>query len=328
MYPTSHSPSAGTFVEQQLLSLKRHNLDVKAILIDRVKKGMLAYINLSRQLKSLTLEFQPDIIHVMYGGIMAEIVTRKITGIPIVVTFHGSDLLGEPFCGPFKRTSARYGVFASYLAALRASGVIIVSGRLWEVLPGALDPRKVWVIPCGIDLDRFKPLDKENCRRSLKWDPDCYHVLFPSRVDNKVKRFELAEEAVEKLKRNGINVELHQLNGVSNEEVPIWLNASDLLILTSIHEGSPTIVKEALACNRPVISVDVGDVRERIEGIEGCYLARPDPEDLAFKLLLVYQGPRQVHGREKMHEFSLERIADKLNGLYQNVLEGFTRNRI
>jgi glycosyltransferase involved in cell wall biosynthesis len=130
----------------------------------------------------------------------------------------------------------------------------------------------------------------------------------------------LARAAVEVANRSGIPAEIHQLQGVPHDEVPIWLNASDILILTSLHEGSPNVIKEALACNLPIISVDVGDVRERVDGIEGCYLALPNPEDLAAKLRLVHSGPRQVAGRIKMQELSLRRIALALRDFYEELL--------
>ena len=100
---------------------------------------------------------------------------------------------------------------------------------------------------------------------------------------------------MERATRLGIDAEMHHLSGVPNDHVPIWLNASDVVLLTSLHEGSPTIIKEALACNRPVVSVDVGDVRERIRGVDGCFLARPDPTT----------WPRSSISYTRVHEASM-----------------------
>ena len=93
------------------------------------------------------------------------------------------------------------------------------------------------------------------------------------------------------------------------------------MLLTSQHEGSPNVIKEALACDLPVVSVDVGDVSERVKGIEGCYLTLPDPDDLAAKLSLVYSGKGRVTGRVAIQEFSLERIARQLGTVYEEVLQ-------
>jgi glycosyltransferase involved in cell wall biosynthesis len=118
-----------------------------------------------------------------------------------------------------------------------------------------------------------------------------------------------------------LDAELHVLRGVPNEEVPIWLNASNVVLLTSQHEGSPMIVKEALACDRPIVSVDVGDVAERLSGIQGCYLARPEAADLAGKLLRVSKGPPSIRGRQTLTELSLHRVAVRLKEFYEETIQ-------
>ena len=151
-------------------------------------------------------------------------------------------------------------------------------------------------------------------------------MLFPANSGDPRKRPELARAAVETAERFGIKLEMHQLRGVPHDEVPIWLNASDAVLLTSLHEGSPNIIKEALACNIPVVSLNVGDVPERIQGIDGCYLAAPDPNDLASKLKLVHAGPRRVAGRTKIQDLSVERVAIRLTEFYEEVLASWKAN--
>jgi teichuronic acid biosynthesis glycosyltransferase TuaC len=320
MYPTSSAPHSGIFVKQQIEALKRVGLDVDLMVVERLEKGMTCYLGLRRRVQSRIRDWQPDIVHAMYGGVMADMVTRSVTDRPTVVTFHGSDLLGEHLSGQLRRLIAGYGVWASRQAARRASGVVAVSKVLRDTLPDAVDKTKIRIIPCGIDLEQFKPLDQCICRERLGWRDDRFNILFPANGGDPLKRLNLARAAAEALKQCGTAVELHQLRGVPHDEVPIWLNGSDVLLLTSLHEGSPTVVKEALACNRAVVSVDVGDVRERIEGIQGCYLASPAPNDLAAKLHLVHVGQRRVAGRIKMQELSLEHIAGRLTLLYEDVL--------
>jgi glycosyltransferase involved in cell wall biosynthesis len=130
----------------------------------------------------------------------------------------------------------------------------------------------------------------------------------------------LARSAVALLDAKHRHVKFHVLSGTPNSEVPFWLNAADVLLLTSKHEGSPTIVKEALACRLPVVSVDVGDVAERIEGIDGCHLAEAEPAALAGKLELVFERRRRLDCKEKLHEFSCETIAAKLENFYQELI--------
>jgi glycosyltransferase involved in cell wall biosynthesis len=176
------------------------------------------------------------------------------------------------------------------------------------------------VIPCGIDLERFKPMNPLLCKQKLGWSIRSFHVLFASSSGDPVKRPELARAAVAQMNPAGRPPELHYLTGISNADVPVWLNASDVLLLTSLHEGSPTVVKEALACGLPVISVDVGDVAERIEGIEGCHLARSEPADLAAKLSLVRQRAQRLECGARLDELSILDIAHKLKRCYEEIL--------
>ena len=320
LYPMPHCPTTGTFVKQSLEGLRRVGVNVDLVFVDRVGRGMTAYIGLRGAVRKKIAGFRPHLVHVMYGGLQAAVVTRTVADRPVVVSFFGSDLFGGAFYNPFRRLTVRLGVRASSLAAKKAAGVIVMSREMQGALPRTVDPSKVWVIPEGVDLDRFRPLRRADCLRRLAWSEDSYHVLTPAHRGRPVKRLELAQSAVERLKQEGKSVILHQLVGVPYAEVPVWLNASDVLLLTSYHEGSPNIVKQALACNRPVVSVDVGDVRERIEDIEGCHLARPEAEDLAQKLRVVGGGRGIVEGRASVQELSMERVASRLRDVYTTVL--------
>jgi glycosyltransferase involved in cell wall biosynthesis len=149
-------------------------------------------------------------------------------------------------------------------------------------------------------------------------------VLFATNNDDPVKRPELAREAVRRLESKGHRAELHVLRGVPNTEVPVWLNAADAVLLTSHQEGSPTIVKEALACGRPIVSVRVGDVPARIGGVHGCHLVDADPDALAHGLEAVMAGPAAVDPRAAAEQ-SLEVAAERLLDLYEWVLARETR---
>jgi len=320
-YPTSRNPGVGTFIEQQVLGLRRIGVDVEGMHVDRCERGMRSYFTMGAELRSRIEQFQPDVVHVMYGGVMAERVTRIVKDRPIVVSFCGSDLLGEYLSGLLRRICSEYGILASHIAARRAIGIVVKSRNLEEALPATISRSKVRIIPNGIDLERFRPLNQVDCLNKLGWDSNKFHVLFPTNAGDLRKRLYLAQAAVHEANRSGLNAEIHQLRGVRHEEVPIWLNASNVVLLTSLHEGSPNIVKEALACNVPVVSVDVGDVSERVEGIEGCYIARPDADDLGTKLGLVGARGGRVAGRERMQALSLEQTAEYLQSFYYEVLE-------
>jgi len=239
---------------------------------------------------------------------------------PTVVTFHGSDLLGENLSGWKRKLISHYGVLCSRVAARRAQGLIIVARHLLRALGGTVERQKVRVIPCGIDLERFKPMDQGECQVRMGWQDDHYHVLFATSAGDPVKRPELARAAVAQFEQERGPVDFHVMSGVPNSEVPVWLNASDVLLLTSKHEGSPTIVKEALACGLPIVSVKVGDVAERIEGIYGCHLADAEPAALARKLDLVFRHGKRLDCRDKLQHLSCETIAGKLQRFYEEII--------
>lgn len=322
MFPSAGSPASGIFVEQQIEGLRRAGVAGSVLFLDRVRDGRRAYAGIPRKLAKALASQPVDLVHAMYGGVMASRVARAgavLSGPPVIVTFHGSDLQGAAGSGPLTRLSAAYGVRCSRDAARRAAGVVVVAPHLASRLPHGIPPERVRVIPCGIDLERFRPIDTATCRRTLGWSEDRFHVLFATNNDDPVKRPELAREAVRRLESKGHPVELHVLRGVPNAEVPVWLNASDAVLLTSHQEGSPTIVKEALACGRPVVSVRVGDVPARIGGVRGCHLADADPVALAGGLEAVMAGPPTVDPRAAADQ-SLEAAAERLLDFYESVL--------
>jgi glycosyltransferase involved in cell wall biosynthesis len=328
MYPTARDPTFGVFVEQQISGLQQIGSVVEVLLVDRVQKGMTAYFRMGREIRTAIASFRPDVVHCMYGGVMAQLVTRAVQRTPTVISFCGDDLLGELLSGPARKLVSRCGIVASYKAARRAQGIVVKSRNLQDALPGDVPASRIRIIPNGVDLERFKPLDRHESRDRLGWRADRLNVLFPANTGDPRKRPGLARAAVEGAERLGVGVDLHCLRGVPHDRVPIWLNAADAVLLTSLHEGSPNIIKEALACDVPVVSVDVGDVRERIQGIDGCYIARADAGDLAAKLQLVHFGPRRVDGRTHVRDLSLRRVAQRLRQFYDETIQfAAVRNR-
>lgn len=327
MLPSPQNPKAGTFIEQQIRSLEALGLDIHVVLVDRANKGMQFYARTGRLVSEGIEISRPDLVHVMYGGLLADLALEKRSRRAQVVSFCGVDLLGADYGALKYRIRTWLGRRASFRAAAKADAIIVKSQNLKDGLPQNIDRSIVSIIPNGISLERFRPLDQTACRDRLGWAPGRFHVLFSTNDRNdRKKRLPLAEEAVEVLNRRGLQGEIHGLSKVPHDEVGLWLSAADAVLMTSrSDEGSPNIIKEALACNRPVVSVDVGDVAERIDGIEGCYLAEPDPESLAQALTRVYEGPRVVEAREKMRELSLERIAGRIAEVYDRALE--RRNR-
>lgn len=327
-YPTASCPAQGTFIEQQVLGLREAGLTVEVLHLDRRAKGMMVYRHVVPELHTFVKRFAPDLVHIMYGGLLAYRATHTPLGIPVVVSFCGSDLLGDAPNGLSRRLLGAFGVLASQKAAVRADCVIVKSLGLYNALDSAVDRNKVWILSNGVDLNRFRPMDTDLCERQLGWRPDQLHVLFAGGKGNGIKRYDLAEATIELLRSSGVPAELHVMAGVPQQDVPIHLNAADALLLTSVHEGSPNIVKEALACNRPVVSVDVGDVRERLHDIDGCYIAEPTPAALSAALCRVFTGSGVVVGRQRMQLLSLTAVSQELVTIYQTVLAQSRSNAV
>jgi len=321
IYPTPADPTQGTFVEQQVKGMRDRGVQIEIVHIDRRRHGMMEYRKIRALVQGCIKDYNPDIVHCMYGGVLADETTRAAGSKPVVVSYCGSDLFGDGVGSWLRHAVGAYRVSASARAARRAAAIIVKSAGLAAALPRDVDTAKVFVLPNGVDLNRFRPLDRQQCRSHLGWNDDRFHVLFTNGNGDPRKRLELARSAVDRLQRRGIRAELNIIPRVSHSEVPVWMNAADAVILTSIHEGSPNAIKEALACNRPVVSVDVGDVRQRIEGVAGCYLVAADPEALADALNSVYAGPRSVMARANMESLSLEATTTKLIEIYNWTLK-------
>jgi glycosyltransferase involved in cell wall biosynthesis len=315
MYPTATTPAAGAFVAAQVESVRSLGVDVAVLHVDRTTAGWAAYRTVAHETRETIATAWPDVVHVMYGGVMADIVTRTVRDRPVLVSFCGSDVLGSGGGGGVvNRVSSRYGVFASRRAARRAAGIVVKAQALIPALP-RLDSTPLWVVPNGVDFALFRPLGRDGCRRRLGWAPNRRHVLFGAAPHRPEKRYSLAAAAVAGLADR--TVELHALDGVRHEDVPVWLNAADVVVLTSTHEGSPNVVKEALACNVAVVSVDVGDVRERLEGVRGCYVAAATAADIGEKLSLSLAHRGRVAAREGMADLSSEGVARRLVSIYE-----------
>lgn len=157
-----------------------------------------------------------------------------------------------------------------------------------------------------------------------KLNPEVKHVLFAGAFDNTVKDSELAKVTVNHLMDEGVKVELIELKGYNRDQVTALMYNCNALLMTSKTEGSPQVVKEAMACGCPIVSVDVGDVAERTEGVEGCYVVRTrDPKDMANALSKAIEFEGRTNGREKIIEMGLtnSQVAERLMAIYQDILK-------
>ncbi len=310
----SYSPA----VQLQVEGLRSLGIDVSMLLSDRASLGRLAYVWLCRHLKKRLREIQPDIVHVQFGGVQAAIVASAIPN-RCVITFHGTDLHGGTRTPSFvSALSQRFGVWCSSYASRRVVQNILVSETLREYLPKSVS--HACVIPTGVDFNCFKPIDRNECLTALKLDPEVRWVLFCDYSHDPVKRRDLADNVLAKVQAAGHRGRFLELSGVEHEMVPIYLNAAHALLVTSDKEGSPNIVKEALACNIPVVSVDVGDVSTRISGIDGCHLCSRESGEIAAALCRVLESPGRVYARDQVSsEIDNITVCKRIVSVYESI---------
>jgi hypothetical protein len=240
MYPSAATPRAGTFIEQQVEGLRRLGHEVGVVVVDRAASGPLRYVAAGRQVQRAASSSTWDVAHVMYGGVLAFLASRALRDLPIIISFCGTDLLGtEP--GSFQMGfRGALGVYCSRKASLDANAVIVKSKTMLSRLPAAVDSGRVSVIPNGVDLSRFKPKNRIDARQRLGWAKEEFTVLFSTHgPSDRNKRLPLAEAAVEAVRSEGIQAGIKILTGVPHHLVPLWINASDVTLMTSCHEGSP-----------------------------------------------------------------------------------------
>ena len=262
-------------------------------------------------------DFRPEIVHAYYGTVTALFCALAVWH-PLVITFYGSDLNPDP---AVSRVRSAISGLLSQLAALRAAQIICVTSGL---------KRRLWwrrecatVIPGGTDLELFRPQPKEEARAILRWPAAEKIVLFNAGRSPRIKRLDLAKAAVEAANKLGCDARLVVLNGgTAPSEVPLYLSAADCLLLTSDWEGSPFIAKEALSCNLPIVSVDVGDVAERVSCVNPSRIVPRDAVALGVAIVEVLSLNCRSNGRVMMGELSEEKLAEKVRRIYERVVPG------
>lgn len=263
-------------------------------------RGPLDYVRYLGRVRA-TIDESIDLVHAHYGllGPVALLQRR----LPVVLSLWGSDV-HHPAITPISK-----------LAARASSETIVMSREMAELL-GA----DCHVIPDGVDLDLFRPIDRERARRALGWPEDGYDVLFPYATRRSVKDYPRAKSVVDDLDPVFDRpVRLRTVSGVSHDRIPLYMNAADALLVTSRHEGSPNAVKEAMACRLPVVSTPVGDVPDRLDGVEPSAVCRTD-RALRDGLGRVLRTGVRSNGRETVESVSLERTTEAILRVYERAL--------
>jgi glycosyltransferase involved in cell wall biosynthesis len=314
----SHFSTGGMspFLASQCESLEALGVTVERFPIK--KKGIPGYMASIWSLRRYLRSYPVDIVHAHYGlcGIVASLASKKEK---VVVSFMGDDLVGSVGNnGSYTRLGHWLARLNRYFARRRYHWNITKSSRLRRILDGV---DRVSVIPNGVDATVFAPSLGDEARQRLGLAPGRKLVIFVSHPDRPEKNFKLAADAMALLNRD--DVDLLPVYGVPHHRLVDYYNAADVLVLTSYHEGSPNVVKEAMACNLPVVSVDVGDVADVVGATAGCYVCKFDAAAVALNLELALNFEGRTGGRADLERkgLFLESVAKRLLTLYRDILE-------
>lgn len=282
-------------------------------------RGLGRLLAARRRITELSAAY--DVAHAQFGSACGVVTAQSRC--PRVLSLRGTEMLGSDAGSWRLRMHGRASRWMTRAAIGHYERVIVMSQRMREEL--ATFHRRdqgVEVLPSGIDLARFHPIDRREARRRLGFAHDARPwVLFASlRAENPVKRPKLARAAFDHAQLRRTDLVLKTLHGVPHEQVPLWINAANVLLVTSTREGWPNVVKEALACNVPFVSTDVSDLA-RIAAVEpSCIVAPAEPDALADGLLRAIDSPPGGSLRRHVEPMELETSARRLRAIYEDVL--------
>ena len=272
-------------------------------------KGVFGYIRNIFKIRQLFKKEDFDLVHAHYSlsGFVASMAGRS----PLIVSLMGSDVYSSRF---WRKV------------------IKIFSWSYWDItivktekMKELMDRNNVVVIPNGVNLERFIILPMDKARKKIGFPQNRKLILFLADPSRPEKNYDLALKAVQLVDNR--NAELLTIYNLPNEAIPYYLNAADLLLITSQWEGSVNVVKESLACNCPVISTNVGDIKWILNGIVNCHITSYNPAEIAEKIKSVLRNGRIINGREKIINLELDSVlvAKRIIQLYKDVLRKYNK---
>jgi teichuronic acid biosynthesis glycosyltransferase TuaC len=292
-------------IQRQADSLKEKGVNVSPFHIKG--KGIRGYLANVKYLRSVIKAEKPDVVHAHYS--LSAYIAVLSGARPLVVSLMGSDV--------GKKNSKN--IVVKWCHRLFWKKTIVKS----EQMRLQLGLKDVLVVPNGVDLTLFFPMNQSECRQKLQWDQNKKYFLFAANPSRTEKNYALAEKAFQHL--NSENAVLKSLSDVLPEDVPVWMNAADVVLLTSLKEGSPNVIKEAMACNKTVVATDVGDIQWLFGDEPGHYISNFDISEVCQNMenALKYSSETGLtNGRNRIIQLNLdaEKIADQIIEIYRNVI--------
>ncbi len=316
-WPTPETPHWVPFLARQVEFLRMAGIEIDVFAF-RGARNPVNYLRAWYHVQQRLRRTSYDLIHAQWSQSAPTVLPTRL---PLVVTFRGGE--GEGIIGDDGRyTISGYILRAvSWLVARRADELIVVSSHMRDYLP----PRPVHIVPSGLDFSRLPLLEAPEARRQLGLSPSKRLVLFVGNPAEARKRYNLAREIVSRLDKS-LDAELVVAWRVPHSQIPVYMNACNALLFVSMYEGSPNVVKEALACNLPVVSVAVGDVPERLNGVDGCALCLDDdPDQIAAALAAVLRRNKRIEGRTAVRELDETLLTQRTIQIYRNAIASSSR---
>lgn len=306
------------FIASQLDSLREAGIEIHSFPISG--SSLSSYLLGSLRLRKLFRNIDIDLIHAHYSLCAIPAVLAR-TGKPIVLSLMGSDILGE-FFSPYKISMRSRMVSAiTRLILPFVNSLIVKSENICQKVSGH---KSVYLIPNGVNLSKFKPIDKTIARNKLNLELTKKYILFLANPSHQWKNAGLAKAAVKLL--NDPEVQLLAPFPVNQDEVVLYLNAADVVISASFMEGSSNVIKEAMACNTPIVATEVGDTKWIMGNTEGCYITGFKPEDVAMKMkaAIEFASDRgKTNGRDRIIELGIDSktVAKRIQDIYLRTLK-------
>jgi glycosyltransferase involved in cell wall biosynthesis len=298
---SGNTGDVGVLVKNQADSLIKEGVDIDFYLIKG--KGFWGYLRSIKGIRHKFLNGNYDLIHAHYS--LSAFAASLAGRFPLVVSLMGSDA----YLSGFMRFLARLFYTISW------DVTIVKTQRMKDMLRMG----KAVVIPNGVDIDKYRVVPKVIAREKIGYNKQSKLIVFVADPSRSEKNYELAKLAFEYCKE--CNAELLTVYNKPNDIIPYYLNAADVLLLTSKWEGSVNVVKEAMACNLPIVSTDVGDVKINTTGVKHTFICESSPQSLAEGILHALRNTERTNGREVLLEKQLDSfaVAKNIIELYETV---------
>lgn len=303
--------------KRQMESLRRDGCEIEMFFL-RSRTDMAELFRERCRLRTRIAEFRPNLVHANMGTMTAFFCVVS-TRLPLIISYRGSDLNPRGPEDTFWRWL--FGHVLSQVSALRAASIICVSKGVRSKLWWRLD--RAHVMPTGVDPQLFRPMPREEARKRMGWGNGERVVLFSAGVTARNKGIELVLGSMEVARALCGEVRLEIMDGSTDpDDVPWAMNAADCLVFGSYYEGSPNVIKEAVSCNLPVISVEVGDVRERLDGVSPSVIVARDPKAMGAAVAEMLRRPVRSNGHSTIAGISEKAVAEKIMEIYRRAVRG------